>query len=231
MCLSRASLCCSKSRGDKRSPRARRLGKVLGSHRAIRAGGFVVFRPARPGVGLWRLRRVFGHSVCAERAQAWSRGVDRIAAGDGRRVRWMGFAAERRSRLGQTGSAFTSHYRIPIQREERAMLERTLTLVVLGIPGLAFCQSAPIAWVRAGHSGGVNCVAASPDGSLLASASDDRTLKVWRSGDGGYVRTFTIPYDIDDQTLGVKGAAFSPDGSMLAAAFGEYNAHQQREFG
>ncbi len=111
------------------------------------------------------------------------------------------------------------------------MLKRTLTLVVLGIPGLAFCQSAPIAWVRAGHSGGVNCVAASPDGSLLASASDDRTLKVWRSGDGGYVRTFTIPYDIDDQTLGVKGAAFSPDGSMLAAAFGEYNAHQQREFG
>ncbi|HEY1368570.1 MAG TPA: hypothetical protein VGF23_15725 [Gaiellaceae bacterium] len=65
----------------------------------------------------------------------------------------------------------------------------------------------------AGHFDAVRAVAFSPDGSVLASASDDGTLRLWN------VRT----HQGIGQPLrghgdgGVNGVAFSPDGTMLAS--------------
>ena len=63
-----------------------------------------------------------------------------------------------------------------------------------------------------GHSSSVSSVSFSPDGSVLASASLDKTVKLWRVADGGLIRTLTGHSDY------VYSVSFSPDGSVLAGA-------------
>ena len=62
-----------------------------------------------------------------------------------------------------------------------------------------------------GHLAEVNCVAFSPDGSHLASASTDKTVKLWDVATGNIIRSLTH----QDYVLSV---AFSPDGALLASA-------------
>jgi WD40 repeat protein len=62
----------------------------------------------------------------------------------------------------------------------------------------------------AGHTGGVTCCAFSPDGTLLASASDDGTTRLWHLPGG------TQRLVLTGHTGGVWGCAFSPDGTLLA---------------
>lgn len=61
-----------------------------------------------------------------------------------------------------------------------------------------------------GHNGGVPCLVFSNDGTLLASASKDRTVKAWDPATGKRLQTLS----------GFRGpiqtAAFSPDGRVLA---------------
>lgn len=74
-----------------------------------------------------------------------------------------------------------------------------------------------------GHSEQVNGIAYSPDGQLLASGSDDGTLKVWRT-DGALLNSVVIdpvaaPQPVDGEAHSrVLDVAFSPDSQSVAVA-------------
>ena len=62
-----------------------------------------------------------------------------------------------------------------------------------------------------GHSDDVNSLVFLSDGKSLASASDDRTIKIWNTENGRCDRTLT------GHDAGVASIAISPDGRMLAS--------------
>lgn len=66
-------------------------------------------------------------------------------------------------------------------------------------------------WEHA-HSYGIYGVAFSPDSQSIASASFDRTIKLWRIGAAQPQHTVT------GHTLGVRQVAFTPDGTRLISA-------------
>jgi WD40 repeat protein len=63
-----------------------------------------------------------------------------------------------------------------------------------------------------GHEGGVNGVAFSPGGKLLASASDDGTIRLWNVATHQQI----LPW-MTGHTDRITSIAFSPDGTMLAS--------------
>ena len=61
------------------------------------------------------------------------------------------------------------------------------------------------------HTDSVNAVAFSPDGQVLASASSDKTIKLWSVAKGSLLQTL-------QGTAAVNAAIFTPDGSLLITA-------------
>ncbi|MGL5064750.1 MAG: AAA family ATPase [Microcoleus sp.] len=83
---------------------------------------------------------------------------------------------------------------------------------------LPSCPSAPlfpcspaVQSTLEGHSDSVMGVSFSPDSEMLATASKDKTIKLW-TRNGWLIKTLT------GHTGWVTGVSFSPDGSMLASA-------------
>ena len=65
--------------------------------------------------------------------------------------------------------------------------------------------------VLEGHTNDVLSVVFSPDGSLLASGSWDKTIRMWDAETGALLRT------LEGHTEAVLSVAFSPDSSLLAS--------------
>ncbi|MEH2319147.1 nSTAND1 domain-containing NTPase, partial [Nostoc sp.] len=63
-----------------------------------------------------------------------------------------------------------------------------------------------------GHTARVRSVSFSPDGKMMASASDDNTVKLWNRYSGKQINTLT------GHTARVRSVSFSPDGKMMASA-------------
>jgi WD40 repeat protein len=63
-----------------------------------------------------------------------------------------------------------------------------------------------------GHNAPVIVVEYSPDGSLIASGSEDATVRIWNSSDGSLVHELIGHLEI------VNDLSFSPDGTILASA-------------
>jgi WD40 repeat protein len=62
-----------------------------------------------------------------------------------------------------------------------------------------------------GHSDRINSLAFSPDGKILASGSDDKTIKIWQLATGKLICTLT------GHLAAVQSVAFSPNGLMLVS--------------
>ncbi|MEG4053987.1 MULTISPECIES: serine/threonine-protein kinase [unclassified Microcoleus] len=62
-----------------------------------------------------------------------------------------------------------------------------------------------------GHSAPVNAVVINPQGNILASASDDKTIKLWNLQTGEFIHTFF------GHSATVDAVAISPDGRMLVS--------------
>ena len=73
-------------------------------------------------------------------------------------------------------------------------------------------QATALVRTLTGHTDDVHAVVWSPDGTRLASASEDLTVRVWDPVTGTQLATLT------GHTHGVRAVAWSPDGTRLASA-------------
>lgn len=67
-----------------------------------------------------------------------------------------------------------------------------------------------------GHTAQVNLFSFSPNSQLIASASEDKTIKIWDLEDGSLVRT--LPSNTSD----INALAWSPNGQLLAVALSNH---------
>jgi WD40 repeat protein len=70
-----------------------------------------------------------------------------------------------------------------------------------------------------GHSNKVNAVTWSPDGTRIASASDDRTVQIWDATTGELIFAY------QGHTKEVSSVVWSPNGKRIASAGHDETVH------
>jgi WD40 repeat protein len=85
-------------------------------------------------------------------------------------------------------------------------MQVSLMLSLLVLPTLA--QDQPdIVWLRSGQQGRVLSLAAKPDGTVIASAGTDQTIKLWQAADGTVLHSYA----------GMTPTACAPEGNLFAS--------------
>jgi len=113
----------------------------------------------------------------------------------------------------------TQLYRLLAMEQEKAALQRLRAILLGGAPASnhliekAASHHLAIYLINRlhGHSDDVNIICFSPDGKLMASGSDDNTIKLWDTAQWKEIKTLMGHDDY------VDSVCFSPDGKLLAS--------------